>query len=210
MSRIARINFAGFALTAALLTTTMALSLFAMGCAKPVPVPIPPQQSQGFVSPNGAFPTAGTLTDISSFNGAQIDALMGIYKGSFPVSYDGEKVRTDYTLTLSKVSNVASAPGKTFVQAQMTANNVIFTTLVQPYVLARDYLDNGPRYAFTSPRFSAPGYNPYGMVIFQVILSVDQYSNLFDPTPTPIINIVDGVSYQAVVDFKAYDDFARY
>lgn len=210
MSRITKINFAGFALTAAILTTTLAMSLFAVGCAKPVPRPVsPPVTTTNNIAP-GTIPGAGNVKDISGLNVAQIDALMGIYRGSFPVWYDTEIVRTDFTLTLSKVSNVASAPGKTFVQAQMAAANVNFTTLVEPAILAQDYLENGPRYSFTSPRFLAPAYNPYSSVILRLTASVNQYTNQFDPTPPPIINIVDGVSFQDVVDFNFYDDFARY
>lgn len=218
MSRITKINFAGFASALALLTTTFALSMMAMGCAPPVARPVPPAPGsggQGFIStPNvaGIYPALG-VNDTSAFNEAQLNGLMGAYEGSYPLYFDKEEVQQPYRLIMEPVTNVSAAPGKRFIKATMTTfgtgYNVTIQTLVQIHMNAPEWGKSGPQFVFTSPLMSSEAYNPGGSIYFQFAAVVNQNTNLFDPTSPPIINIVDGESMKAVVEFKAYNDFHK-
>jgi hypothetical protein len=220
MSRITKINFTGFALTVAILTTSLALGALGAGCGPKGSSmrPAKPSEAPGTAKPAFSRPTTSAMTvssvgvnDIAGFNQSQLRGLLteggGYYSGTLAVFDNGDLRQQMYTVRLRPVSE-PSAPGKVFIQADFQSGNIAFQSLMQVHMMAPVWGATGPTYFFTSPvKHDMFIYPESSGFIFQLGLTVNS-ANQFDPTQSPIINIVDGVLLEAVVGF--YDDFQKH
>jgi hypothetical protein len=219
MSRIKKINFTGFALSAAILSVAIATSLVASGCGpapsvRPATPPVGTNNGAPFVNPGiasnasaGLDPNAAGINDTSGFDAAQINGLIGRYGGNL-AAYDqnGEIHETPYTVELQTVQS-PSAPGRNFVQATFASGNLGLRSLMRINAIAATWGASGPTYTLTSTVQNASTLNLSGNVLMQLQLTLTS-ANQFDPAQSPVIHIVDSVFFRDVVGF--YNDLQKH